>query len=237
MGRCGKADDECGSLPVGVVMAENLTSVLLHNAVADAQAEAGSLANLFGGEEGIEDAIGVGDTVAIVAEGNFDGIVGLGGHDFDTSGAADFVHGVIGVVQDVQKNLLQLVSVTDNVGKIFVEVFDDVDAVAVEVVGTQLNRPAQDKVELHGVTLRRHLPGKTEQILHDGLGALGFLQNDAKVFTGSLGNLGVFKKEIGKAEDCGQWIVDFVGNAGDELSDGGHFFGVNEFVAQFGASR
>jgi hypothetical protein len=86
VGRCGKADDEGGSLPVDVVVAENLASVLLHNAIADAEAKAGSLADLFGGEEGIENAIGVGNAVAVVAEGNFDGIAGLGGHDFDASG-------------------------------------------------------------------------------------------------------------------------------------------------------
>ncbi len=72
MGRCGKADDEGGSLPVGIVVAENFSPMLLHNAVADAEAEAGSLANLFGGEEGIEDAIGMGDAVAIVAKRDFD---------------------------------------------------------------------------------------------------------------------------------------------------------------------
>ena len=42
VGRCGKADDEGGSLPVGIVVAENFSSVLLHNAIADAEAEAGS---------------------------------------------------------------------------------------------------------------------------------------------------------------------------------------------------
>ena len=101
MGRSGKANDECGSLPVAIVMAENLTPMLLYDAVADAQAEAGSLTNLFGGKEGIEDTIGVGYTMAIIAEGNFNAVAGLGGHDFDTSWAADFVHRVVGVVQDV----------------------------------------------------------------------------------------------------------------------------------------
>ncbi len=76
MGRCGKADDEGGSLAIGVVVAENLASVLLHDAVADAEAEAGSLADLLGGEEGIENAIGMGDAVAVIAERNFDGVAG-----------------------------------------------------------------------------------------------------------------------------------------------------------------
>ena len=68
MGRGGKADDEGGSLAIGVVVAENLASMLLHDAVADAQAEAGSLADLFGSEEGIENAIGMRNALAVVAE-------------------------------------------------------------------------------------------------------------------------------------------------------------------------
>src|SRR5271166_5731339 len=146
--RCGKADDESGSLPVGIVVAENFSPMLLHDAVADAEAEAGSLANLFGGEEGIEDTIGMGDAVAIVAEGYIDGV-------------------------------------------------------AVEVVGPQLNGAAQNQVELHSIALRGHLPGEAEQVLHDGFGALGFLQNDAEIFPRTLGNLRIFEQQIGKAEDRG----------------------------------
>src|SRR5271166_1231213 len=201
--RCGKADDESGSLPVGIVVAENFSPMLLHDAVADAEAEAGSLANLFGGEEGIEDTIGMGDAVAIVAEGYFDGVAGLGGHDFDAGRTANFVNRVISIVQDVQKNLLQLVGVADHLGKSLVQMFHNIDAVAVEVVGPQLNGAAQNQVELHSIALRGHLPGEAEQVLHDGFGALGFLQNDAEIFPRTLGNLRIFEQQIGKAEDRG----------------------------------
>ena len=42
------------------------------------------------------------------------------------AGRADFVHGVVGIVQNVEKNLLQLMGVADDLGQAFVEVFDDV---------------------------------------------------------------------------------------------------------------
>jgi len=87
-------------------MAENLASMLLHDAVADAEAEAGSLANLFGGEEGIENLIGVGDAVAVIAEGDFHSIAGFGANDFDAGRTAHFVDGIVRIVQDVEKNLL-----------------------------------------------------------------------------------------------------------------------------------
>jgi hypothetical protein len=180
VGRCGKADDEGGSRPVGIVVAKNFACMLLHNAVADAEAEAGSLADLLGGEEGIEDAIGMGNAVSVVGERNFDGIADSGADDLDAGGTADFMHGVIGVVQDVQENLLQLVGVTDDIGQSLIEMFDDFHSVTVEVVRTQLDGAAQDQVELHGIALRRHLAGKAEQVLHDLLGALRLLQDHAK---------------------------------------------------------
>ena len=190
MGRCGKADDKGGSLSVGIVVAENFSPVLLHDAVADTEAEAGSLANLFGSEEGIEDAIRMRDAVAIVAERNFDGVAGFSSRNFDTSGAADLVYCVVSIIQDVQKNLLQLMSVTVDVRESLVKVFDDVDAVAVEVVRTQLNRATKNYIDLHRVALGRHLAGKAEQILHDLFGALGFLQDDAEILAGSFWKIG-----------------------------------------------
>ena len=57
--------------PPSVVVAENFAAVLLHDAVADAQAEAGTLADFFGGEEGIENLVGMRDSVAVIAERNF----------------------------------------------------------------------------------------------------------------------------------------------------------------------
>ena len=176
-------------------MTKNLAAVFLHNAVADTQAQAGSLADFFGGEEGIENLIGMRNPVAVVAEGNFDGVAGFGGHDFDARGAANFVHGVVGVVENVEKDLLQLMGVAHHIGQPFVQVLDDFDAVAGEVVGAQLNGAAQDHIELHGVALRRHLAGKAEQVLHDLLGALGFLQNYAQIFARGFGKVGILHEQ------------------------------------------
>ena len=53
-------------------MAKNLASVLAHDSVADAQAQTGSLAHFLGGEERVENAIGVGDAVTVVAKCNLD---------------------------------------------------------------------------------------------------------------------------------------------------------------------
>ena len=90
----------------------------------------------------------------------------------------------------------------------------------------------QDGIELNGLALRRHLAGKAEQVLHDLLGALRFLQNHAQIAARAFGDLGIFHQQVGESEDGGERIVDFVGDAGDQLSDGRHFFGVHQLGAQ-----
>ena len=92
----------------------------------------------------------------------------------------------------------------------------------------------QDGVDLNRLALRRHLAGKAEQVLHNPLGALRFLENHAEIAAGALGEFGVFHQEIGESEDGGEGIVNFVGDAGDQLSNGRHFLGVHELGAQHG---
>ncbi len=200
-----------------VVVTKNLAPMLLQNAVANAEAEAGAFADLFGGEERVENLIRMGDSVAVVAERNFDRVARLGRHDLDARGTADFVHGIVGIVQNVEKDLLQLVRVAHHLGQSLVEMFHDIDAVAVEVIGPQLDRPAQNRVQLHGVALRRHLAGKAEQVLHDLLGALGFLQDHAHILAGRLGQIGILHQQVGKSQNRGQRVVHFMGDAGDQI--------------------
>ena len=92
------------------------------------------------------------------------------------------MHRVVGVVQDVEKYLLHLMRIADHVGQFLVQMLDDFDPVAVEIVRAQLHGAAQNRVQLHGVALRRHLAGKAEQVLDDLFGALRLLQNHAQIF-------------------------------------------------------
>ena len=212
MGNCRETDDKRGALPCNVVMAKNLAAVLLDDAIADAEAKTRALSDLFGREEGVENLVGMSNPVAVIGKRDFDSVSGFGGHDFDARGATDFVHRVVSVVENVEEDLLQLMGVADHVRKSFVEVLDYVDAVAIEIVGTQLDRPPQDDVQLQRIALRRHLAGKAEQVLDDLLRALRFLKNDAKIFAGAFSEIGILHEEIRKAEDSREWIVDLVGD-------------------------
>ena len=81
------------------------------DAVADAESQAGTFAGLFGGEEGIEDAFGIGDAGAVVHEGDFDVILGTAGADADAAVVARFLDSVVGIIQNIEENLLELLRV------------------------------------------------------------------------------------------------------------------------------
>ncbi len=54
-----------------VVVAKNFAAMFADDAIADAQAQTGALADFFGGKEWIEDALGECDAVAVVAKHYF----------------------------------------------------------------------------------------------------------------------------------------------------------------------
>ena len=71
-------------------------------------------------------------------------------------------------------------------------------------------------IQLQRLSLRRHLPRKAEQVLHDLLGALRLLQNYAQVFARALGHFRIFHQQVGKSQNGRQRIVDLVGYAGNQ---------------------
>src|SRR6266849_4330427 len=147
------------------------------DSVADAQAEAGSLPYFLGSEEWIKDAVRIGNTVAVIAERDLDEILQACGHDFNTRQPAGLAYRVIGIVNNVKEDLLQLMGIANHIGQILIEELDHIDAMTGEVIRAQLHSANENGVELHWFALRRILARETEQVLHDLLGALRFLKN------------------------------------------------------------
>src|ERR1700693_4099328 len=203
----------------GIVPAENFSTMSAHDPVTDAKSQAGALAHLFGGEERVKNSVGLGDSGAVVDERYFYGIDfgidGAAGAYGDFAVIARFLNGVVGVVQDVQEDLLQLLSVAKRGRQVFVEFFDNLHAMAGKIVTAQLDGLAENCVYLHGFTLRWSLPGETQQILHDFFGSLRLLQNDLQIFARRGGNFGIFEEQVGEPQNRGQRIVDFMRDAGD----------------------
>ena len=58
MGNGGQADHKRSARPVRIVVTKNLATVLLQNAITNAQAEAGAFADFLGGEERVKNLVG-----------------------------------------------------------------------------------------------------------------------------------------------------------------------------------
>ncbi len=93
-------------MSAGIVVAEDIATVLLDDAVTDAQTESSSFPDFLRGEEREEDLLGMRDAISVVGERNFHEISGLGGQDLDARRTADIVDRVIRVVQDIKEDLL-----------------------------------------------------------------------------------------------------------------------------------
>src|SRR5271170_6417782 len=106
-------------LLVLVVPAQDFATVRANDAITDAQSQPRALAGLFGREEGIENSIGLADAGAVVDERNLDGIVFAPCSDANSPMVTAFLNRVVRVIENVQKNLLQLLGVPKRGQKIF----------------------------------------------------------------------------------------------------------------------
>src|SRR5207248_7506992 len=99
--------------------------MLAQNSVTDAQPQSSSLAYFLSGEEGIKNALAMNDSLPVICEHNLVRISTLPGRNFNATRATLVAHRVIGVVQNVQNHLLQLVRVAGNLWQIGLQLLDD----------------------------------------------------------------------------------------------------------------
>src|SRR6267154_1880783 len=203
-----------------------------HDTVANTQAEPGTFAGLLGGVKGIEDALGVSDSSAIVRDGHFYGVAPQARTDSDAPTVTGLLYRVISVIENVQENLLQLLRIAERGRQILIEFLNDFYSVTGEIVTSELDGLPQHVIDLHQLALYRTLPRETQQILHDVLGALRFLQDDLQIFARVFWGLRILKKEIGEAKNRRPRVIDLVSPSGNQAANGCHFFGVREFGLQ-----
>src|SRR5579862_3353167 len=182
------ANRERAAGPDGIVAALNLPAMRAHKSVADAQTETGALAGLLGGEERIKNTLHVRDSGTVVADGDLNPLAGMRGAQENPPAATGFLDGVVGIVQQVQKYLLQLLRIPKNRRKLLVILLADFHTMARKVVSAQFGGLAKNRTHIHQFALDRALPRKAQQILHDVFGALGFLRiicKSSRAFVGT----------------------------------------------------
>src|SRR5580704_936252 len=209
------------------IEAENIAAMLLHHAIADAEAEAGALAYGLDGVEGIENFIGLFHARASV--GKFDddqATFAQRANQKDTT--ASGLHSIHAIADQVIEDLEQLIGVAAN-GRQDAAIFEfDADVLFAQVQVTQLNRAGEYGVEIQQLLFGRHLAGEAEQVGDEFLGAASLFANFlAERVRAAFGRI-LKGQEVGITEDGGERIIDFVRGAGRQLAQRGEFFRLNE---------
>src|ERR1700730_7040406 len=158
-GRCGvrqwNADHKCATGRSLVVPALNFATVSPDNAVANAQPQTCPFAGMFGGVKRIENALRIDDASTVVGDVHFDGVMVMTGSNGDPPALAGFLDRIVGVIQNIQKNLLQLLRVSQRRGQGFIKFFKHFHAVTGEIIAAQLDGLAQYIVHLPNLGLYR----------------------------------------------------------------------------------
>ena len=100
------------------------------------------------------------------------------------------------------------------------------------LVGAQVQRLADDLVEIHQRPRALTLACEREQVADDAGGALRLAQDDVESAPHRVVGIGVLRQPLGPRQNRRQRIVQLVGHARDRLPQRRHFFGLQELVVE-----
>ena len=228
VGGGGQLDGE-GRAFAGLAGGDDVSAVFTDDAVAQAQAEAGALADFLGGEERIENALEIfgRNAGAIVVDGDAHGGSIARGGDGDAARTLMRFDGLARVVDDVEHDLLDLVSVGQHERQLLGKMRDDLHVAGAERVGNHLQNVLDELVHGDGLAFRLLAARETQERLHDFRAAFGGLEDHVEMAAVLVAHVGVLE-HFGKAHDGGQRVVQFMRDARDELADGGKFFTLDQ---------
>src|SRR5271165_6790925 len=194
----------------------NFSSVLLHDAVADAEAKAGAFANRLGGVERVKDTMGFADALAGIGKED-DNVAAVALRFYRENAAAGFRHGVQSVADDVEKDLHQLIVVAANSGEHRLQLQLDARPATMQIERAQLNRVADHSVDIEKSFFRGHLSRETQQVLHQVAGTPRLLSYFHSSSASAFRKRGIVGQQVGIAQNSRQGIVNFVSGASSQL--------------------
>ena len=96
----------------------------------------------------------------------------------------------------------------------------------------QVRELGQDVGQVEGLRLQRLAARERQQLTHQSGGAVGVLLDLHDVGEGLVARRVAQQQEVAEPDHRGQEIVEVVGDAAGELTDGLHFLGLNELLLE-----
>src|SRR6185437_3648812 len=161
---------------------------------ADAETKARAAARTLGGVEGVEEPRDgfrpKADTIVLESDGN--ARTETGKADLNTTRFTDLTNGLLGVGDEIEKDLNELIGVANDARQVRLRTEIKLDVVSAERMLVQLQSPFDDAVEINGLLLGRGRPGEFEKILNDTRGAASLAMSQFELALGGLILIGAF---------------------------------------------
>jgi hypothetical protein len=208
--------------------------VLAYDALADRESQPGALAFALGGEKRLEDLRRqrLRHARPIVDEIDRHAVQPTPGPHDDGARPAGGRDGLGGIVDQIDEDLLNLVRLDVRHRQVRLHVNARLHPVGHELVAQQEEGRVQQGTERGGPPLVLVLAREAQQVLHDVGRPLGLLLDHREWLTQGRRHVGDFHQIIGKSYHRRERVVEVVGDAGDELPDGGHLLRLDELVLQ-----
>src|SRR5579859_912955 len=229
-GSHGQAQDE-ERASFGLIATGDLAAMILDDSIDDAETQAGALSHGLGGIEGVENTLRIAYPRTGVGELNDQFVPASHGGNLQGT-AAGFIESVNRVLNDLDKNLKQLVGIGDNARTV---AFDEkVDlSLGRRTPGLQhLCGAIEQDARVHLSFLSRSLLGEAEEIGNQVTGAAGLIDDLAQQAGLIFGQALVTPELLGVRYDGVEGMIDLMRSSGDEIAKRGQLFFLYKLILQ-----
>ena len=207
--------------------------MLLHDAPAEREPQPRPFALGLRREERLEDLRLdlAGNSRAGVGDGERDAAGGgiVPDSQAETARALLAAHGVVGVGDQVDEDLVELMGIGPEHGQTLGNVDDDLDAVGPELVAEELDRPVEHLLQHGAAALGRPLPGQRQEVADDPHAPVGGVADslgpvlDARILVGPV-------QQLGLPADDRERVVELVRHPGQQGAHGGDLLALEQLL-------